>query len=82
MVNIKGWVMANINGPGAGTARNVAWDKDSRGNGTGGGSAVKSNARGGLACGAGSILANGTGVGFGDGPGAGGGLDIGSERGW
>lgn len=71
--------MANINGPGAGTARNVAWDKDSRGDGTGKGTGVV-RLKGGTACGAGSIFANGTGVGFGDSHGPGGGLAFGSER--
>ena len=70
--------MANIIGPGAGTARNVAWDKDSSGDGTGKGTGAPSKPRGGLACGGGSIFANGTGIGYGTGEGTG--LDIGNER--
>jgi len=58
---------------------NVAWDKDSYGVGTGKGSGIP-KLKGGTACGAGSIFANGTGVGFGNSHGAGNGVVFGSER--
>ena len=75
-----GEVMANINGPGAGTARNVAWDRNSSGEGNGWGGGIQNKLKGGTACGAGSIFANGTGVGFGNSHGAGNGVVFGSER--
>ena len=71
--------MANIIGPGSGTAATVGWTPDSRGNGEGKGSGI-AKMKGGTACGAGSIFANGTGVGFGNSHGAGNGVVFGSER--